>query len=93
MPIEIEDYVSQFKFGLMEVVFEWARGMPFCEITSLTLVQEGVIVRCIQRLEEVLRDVHKAARIVGDQVLCTKMQEAMTAIKRDIVFTASLYTQ
>ena len=25
--IPVEDYVDQFKFGLMEVVFEWARGM------------------------------------------------------------------
>ena len=30
---------------------------------------------------------------VGDPVLFTKMQEASTAIKRDIVFAASLYTQ
>jgi len=22
-----QDYVSEFKFGLVEVVFEWARGM------------------------------------------------------------------
>jgi superfamily II RNA helicase len=23
----VDDYVEQFHFGLMEVVFEWARGM------------------------------------------------------------------
>ena len=56
-------------------------------------MQEGIIVRCIQRLDEVLRDVRNAARIIGDPILYQKMEEASTAIKRDIVFAASLYTQ
>ncbi|PVD21624.1 hypothetical protein C0Q70_17423 [Pomacea canaliculata] len=93
MKIPVEDYKEEFHFGLMEVAFEWARGMPFAEITALTDVQEGIIVRCIQRLHELLRDVRGAARIIGDPILCSKMDEAMTLIKRDIVFAASLYTQ
>uniref|UniRef100_A0A914UWC7 ATP-dependent RNA helicase Ski2/MTR4 C-terminal domain-containing protein n=1 Tax=Plectus sambesii TaxID=2011161 RepID=A0A914UWC7_9BILA len=44
------------------------------------------------RLNEVCRDVRNAARIVGDPSLQTKMEETSTAIKRDIVFAASLYT-
>lgn len=60
---------------------------------GLTDVQEGMIVRCIQRLDETLRDVRDAARIIGDPILYQKMEEASTAIKRDIVFAASLYTQ
>lgn len=90
VPVEYEE---TFKFGLMEVVFEWARGMPFADITSLTDVQEGIIVRCIQRLNETLRDVRNAARTIGDPILYQKMEEASTMIKRDIVFAASLYTQ
>ncbi|XP_052720162.1 helicase SKI2W-like [Crassostrea angulata] len=89
----VGDYEDEFKFGLMEVVFEWARGLPFAEITGLTDVQEGIIVRCIQRLHETLRDVRNAARIIGDPVLYRKMEEASQMIKRDIVFAASLYTQ
>lgn len=87
-----EDFVSQFKFGLTEVVYCWARGMPFAEIAELTDVQEGTIIRCIQRLDEVLKEVRQAARIVGDSVLGSKMEKASLAIRRDIVFTASLYT-
>ncbi len=87
------EYVEQFNFGLTEVVYEWARGMPFSNITALTDVQEGVIVRTIQRLDETLRDVKDAARVIGDSVLYKKMDEASTVIKRDIVFAASLYTQ
>ncbi|KAG2469048.1 SKIV2 Helicase, partial [Polypterus senegalus] len=80
-----EDYVAQFKFGLLEVVYCWARGMPFSEIALLTDVQEGIVVRCIQRLDETCRDVRNAARIIGDPVLCAKMEQASMMIKRDIV--------
>uniref|UniRef100_A0A3Q1G5P9 SKI2 subunit of superkiller complex n=1 Tax=Acanthochromis polyacanthus TaxID=80966 RepID=A0A3Q1G5P9_9TELE len=87
-----EEFVGQFKFGLTEVVYCWARGMPFAEIALLTDVQEGTVVRCIQRLDEVLKEVRQAARIVGDSVLGSKMEKASLSIRRDIVFTASLYT-
>eukprot|EP00057_Strongylocentrotus_purpuratus_P022189 XP_011676663.1 PREDICTED: helicase SKI2W [Strongylocentrotus purpuratus] len=88
-----EDYVEQYRFGLTQVVYEWANGMEFSEIIGLTDVTEGIIVRTIQRLDEVCRDVRNAARIVGDPILFSKMEEASQLIKRDIVFTASLYTQ
>lgn len=92
IPQTAEEFVGQFKFGLTEVVYCWARGMPFAEIAQLTDVQEGTVVRCIQRLDEVLKEVRQAARIVGDSVLGSKMERASLAIRRDIVFTASLYT-
>uniref|UniRef100_A0A8C0JI35 SKI2 subunit of superkiller complex n=1 Tax=Chelonoidis abingdonii TaxID=106734 RepID=A0A8C0JI35_CHEAB len=66
---------------------------PFAEIARLTEVQEGIIVRCIQRLDETCRDVRNAARVIGEPTLYAKMEQASNLIKRDIVFTASLYTQ
>jgi len=48
-------------------------------------------VRCIQRLDELCRDVRKASHVIGVQILCDKMEEGMSLIRRDIVFTASLY--
>ncbi|XP_012058897.1 PREDICTED: helicase SKI2W [Atta cephalotes] len=80
-------------FGLVEVVYEWAQAKSFAEIMKMTDVQEGIIVRCIQQLGETLRDVKNAAVTIGDPILKEKMEEASTAIKRDIVFAASLYTQ
>lgn len=80
-------------FGLVEVVYEWAQAKSFAEIMKMTDVQEGIIVRCIQQLGETLQDVKNAAVTIGDPVLKEKMEEASTAIKRDIVFAASLYTQ
>ena len=85
------DFVSRPRFGLMEVVYEWARGMSFNRITDLTDVLEGTIVRVITRLDETCREVKNAARIVGDPQLFTKMQAAQEMIKRDIVSIASLY--
>lgn len=76
----------------MEVVFEWARGIPFSQIAAMTEVQEGIIVRSIQRLDELLKDVKDAAYTVGEPALKAKMEETSNAIKRDIVFAASLYT-
>ncbi|KAF9340073.1 hypothetical protein BGZ91_003585 [Linnemannia elongata] len=79
------------EFGLTEVVYEWARGMSFKQITELTDVQEGSIVRTIHRLDETCSEVRNAARMIGDAALYTKMELAGQAIKRDIVFAASLY--
>ncbi|CAN8173933.1 unnamed protein product, partial [Coccothraustes coccothraustes] len=88
-----DDFVAQFGFSLVQVVYEWARGMPFAEIARLAPVQEGSVVRAIQRLEELLRELRQAARAVGDPAMAAKMEAAAAMIKRDIVFAASLYTQ
>lgn len=85
------DFVSRPRFGLMEVVYEWARGMSFKNITGLTDVLEGTIVRTITRLDETCREVKNAARLVGDPELYQKMQQAQEMIKRDITAVASLY--
>ncbi|OXU24095.1 hypothetical protein TSAR_004469 [Trichomalopsis sarcophagae] len=87
------DPIAQPSFQLIRVVYEWARQMSFANIMKLTDIQEGIIVRCIQQLNETLQDVRNAAIIIGHPALKEKMEEASTKIKRDIVFTASLYTQ
>ncbi|KAJ3323070.1 hypothetical protein HDV06_002516 [Boothiomyces sp. JEL0866] len=89
--IHEEDVLDSLKFGLVEVVYEWARGLPFKQITELTDVLEGSIVRCIVRLSETCREVSGAARLVGDAGLYRKVEEAAELIRRDIVFAASLY--
>ncbi|KAI0068005.1 antiviral helicase [Artomyces pyxidatus] len=89
--VATDDFRSSLKFGLMEVVYEWANGMPFEQITNLTDVAEGTVVRVITRLDETCREVRDAARVIGDAELMKKMEEAQTKIKRDIVFAASLY--
>lgn len=51
----------------------------------------GSIIRCMRRLEEVLRQLCQAAKGIGNTDLENKFSEAIKLIKRDIVFAASLY--
>jgi antiviral helicase SKI2 len=88
---EGSDFTAKPRFGLMEVVYEWARGMSFKNITDLTDVLEGTIVRTITRLDETCREVKNAARIIGDPELYQKMAAAQEMIRRDITAVASLY--
>ncbi|KAI8918464.1 NUC185 domain-containing protein [Powellomyces hirtus] len=91
LDVRREDALANVKFGLVEVVYEWAKGLPFKHITDLTDVLEGSIVRTIVRLEETCREVQGTARLIGDAGLFKKMEAARESIKRDIVFAASLY--
>lgn len=86
-----EQFAEKGRFGLMQAVYEWAKGLSFFEITQLTEIQEGTIVRVITRLDEVCRAVMSAARIMGDVDLYNKVNTAQERIKRDIAFCSSLY--
>ncbi|ODV95394.1 hypothetical protein PACTADRAFT_3095 [Pachysolen tannophilus NRRL Y-2460] len=88
---EEEEFLERKRFNLVNVVYEWARGMSFNEIMQMTNEAEGTIVRVINRLDEVVREVKNVALIIGDSVLHQKMSQAQESIKRDIVFCASLY--
>ncbi|KAL2238417.1 DExH-box ATP-dependent RNA helicase DExH11 [Sesamum indicum] len=92
LQVDPQEYAQEnLKFGLVEVVYEWAKGTPFADICELTDVPEGMIVRTIVRLDETCREFRNAAAIMGNSALYKKMETASNAIKRDIVFAASLY--
>ncbi|RZC66331.1 hypothetical protein C5167_010020 [Papaver somniferum] len=91
VPVDIEGFVNSFRPDIMEVVYAWAKGSKFCEIMEIAQVFEGSLIRAIRRLEEVLQQLTEAAKSLGDTQLEAKFQEAVTKIKRDIVFAASLY--
>jgi antiviral helicase SKI2 len=52
---------------------------------------QGSIVRTVVRLDETCREFRDAARVMGDTALWQQMTAASAAIKRDVVFAASLY--
>jgi antiviral helicase SKI2 len=92
MVLSLHEYLdANVNFGLVQVVYHWARGVPFTTICTLSEVPEGSIVRLIVRLEETCREFRNAARIIGDASLYEKMEEASRLIRRDIVFASSLY--
>lgn len=88
-----DDYVEQLNFGLVSVVYEWSRGVSFSKIKTLTDTQEGIIVKTIQRLDELCNNLKSAAKIIGDTVLESKIEQCSVLIRRDIVFAASLYVK
>lgn len=91
LEVDEETYLNQFKPHLMDVIYAWANGATFAQICKMTDVFEGSIIRCMRRLEEVLRQMCSAAKAIGNTELENKFAEGITKIKRDIVFAASLY--
>jgi ATP-dependent RNA helicase DOB1 len=91
LDIEEDAYVEQFKPYLMDVVHEWCRGASFSKLCEMTEVFEGGIIRCMRRLEELLRQMSLAAKVIGNKELEDKFNDAVRLLKRDIVFAASLY--
>ena len=51
----------------------------------------GIIIRCMRRLEELLRQMVQASKSIGNTELENKFSEGIKLIKRDIIFAASLY--
>ena len=91
LTMDLEEYVGSFQPTLMDVVFAWCQGKPFVDICQMTDVFEGSIIRCLRRLEELLRQLCHAAKSIGNIELENKFAEGINKIKRDIVFANSLY--
>jgi len=86
-----QDYIEKFRPELMDVVYAWCKGAKFSKICKMTDVFEGSIIRCLRRLEELLRQMAQASKSIGNTELETKFNEGITQMKRDIVFANSLY--
>uniref|UniRef100_A0A672K3C4 Superkiller viralicidic activity 2-like 2 n=1 Tax=Sinocyclocheilus grahami TaxID=75366 RepID=A0A672K3C4_SINGR len=91
LDVDEDTYLNQFRPHLMDVVYTWANGSSFSQICKMTDVFEGSIIRCMRRLEELLRQMCQAAKAIGNTELENKFATGITKIKRDIVFAASLY--
>ena len=91
LPLNEDEYVQGFKWQLMEVVHAWAHGKTFAEICKMTDVYEGSLIRLFRRLEELLRQMAQAAKVMGSDELEQKFEEALKKVRRDIVAAQSLY--
>lgn len=91
LELDEESYIEKFKPYLMDVVLHWCKGSSFLSICKMTDIFEGSIIRCMRRLEELLRQMCQAAKTIGDTDLENKFAEGIRLLKRDIVFAASLY--
>ncbi|KAF5296655.1 hypothetical protein FQR65_LT10195 [Abscondita terminalis] len=91
LQLDEESYVEKFRPSLMDVVFAWCNGAVFSELCKMTDIFEGSIIRCMRRLEELLREMVQASKTIGNTDLEDKFNTAIKIIKRDIVFASSLY--
>jgi len=91
LELDESEYIARFKPNLMDVVYSWSKGSSFSDVCKMTDAFEGSIIRCMRRLEELLRQMCQAAKVIGNADLENKFAEADKSIKRDIVFAASLY--
>ncbi|MCJ1425235.1 ATP-dependent RNA helicase mtr4 [Sticta canariensis] len=91
LQIDEEEYVQTFKYQLMEVVYAWAHGKSFAEICKMTDVYEGSLIRLFRRLEELLRQMAQAAKVMGSEDLEGKFEQSLAKVRRDIVAAQSLY--
>jgi ATP-dependent RNA helicase DOB1 len=57
----------------------------------MTEVYEGSLIRLFRRLEELLRQMAQAGKVMGSEELAGKFEEALAKIRRDIVAAQSLY--
>jgi ATP-dependent RNA helicase DOB1 len=60
-------------------------------LSKMTDIYEGSLIRLFRRLEEVLRQMVQAAKVIGSEDLAEKFTEAMGKIVRDLIAAQSLY--
>lgn len=59
--------------------------------SKMTEVYEGSLIRTFRRLEECMRQMAQAAKVMGSADLETKFETSLSLVKRDIVAAQSLY--
>ncbi|KAF1937310.1 ATP-dependent RNA helicase-like protein DOB1 [Clathrospora elynae] len=91
LTVNEDEYLKSFKYELMEVVFAWSKGATFAQICKMTDVYEGSLIRLFRRLEELLRQLAQAAKVMGSEELEQKFTAALDLVRRDLVAAQSLY--
>lgn len=59
--------------------------------SKMTKTYEGSLIRLFRRLEELLRQMAQAAKVMGNDDLMKKFEESLQKVRRDIVAAQSLY--
>ncbi len=92
LPVDIDAYLEKYPPSLVDLVHDWCGGAKFADLCKMTDAYEGSIIRMMHRLEELLRQLIDAAKVVGNQELQANCEAAQRLLVRDVVFAQSLYT-
>ncbi|GAA5995397.1 ATP-dependent RNA helicase MTR4 [Rhodotorula paludigena] len=93
LPLVEDEYVASFKPELMDAVFAWCNGASFSDITKMTDVFEGSLIRVFRRLQELIRQMAQAGKAIGSEELEKKFTDSLACLERpsSVAFAASLY--
>ena len=80
------------KFGMFDLsIFKSFFVIDTDCCSKMTDVYEGSLIRLFRRLEELLRQMAQAAKVMGSDDLEQKFEQSLTKVRRDIVAAQSLY--
>jgi len=91
LPVNVDEFVAKFQPNAMMVMYEWCMGKTFAQICTMTSMYEGSIIRCMRRLDELMRQLVAAAKSIGNAELEEKFKVGGSKLKRGVPFQASLY--
>ncbi|ETW55035.1 hypothetical protein PFUGPA_02857 [Plasmodium falciparum Palo Alto/Uganda] len=91
--ISSEDHWKLCNFKIMFIAYKWTLGVSFAELLEQCELEEGLIVRSILRLDDLCRKVKIAFLYLGNIDLAQKVEKTSHLLRRDIIFTTSLYLQ
>ena len=89
-----EKYIKMFRYDFMKNILYWINGdKTFGEICDEknSEIYGGSMVRCIRRLDELLKELILCADMIGNNQLKEKFENISKKIRRGIPFSASLY--
>lgn len=89
-----ERYIKMFRYDFMKNIWYWINGeKTFGEICDEknSEIYGGSMVRCIRRLDELIKELILCTDMIGNNQLKEKFENISKKIKRGIPFTASLY--
>lgn len=85
---------KRLNFYFYELMYAWSNKGAFSDLVLANPgIDEGSIVKMVNSVERICQQVKSAARILNDAQLAQRMEDASTLIKRDIIFTPSLYLE
>ena len=85
---------KRLNFYFYELMYAWSNKGAFSDLVLANPgIDEGSIVKMVNSVERICQQVKSAARILNDAQLAQRLEDASTLIKRDIIFTPSLYLE
>ncbi|CAH8592904.1 unnamed protein product [Schistosoma turkestanicum] len=82
---------SRLNLQIVQSVHKWANGYSFPATLSTCDLPEGLLIKSLLQLDELIRCICGVCRQFGNHALGLKINEARSLIRRDIVCSPSLY--